>query len=79
MGATVPPWRPPCRGGPITLLRLPDRQLPDVVYLEQLASAWYCDEPRECEFYRHIMNRLGVQAEPAGSPQAILSEILRET
>jgi hypothetical protein len=69
----------PAAGGPITVLRMPDGQLPDVVYLEQLTSARYCDDPGECEFYRHILNQLVIKAQPAGSAQAILSEILRET
>jgi hypothetical protein len=69
----------PASGGPVTVLRLPDQQLPDVVYLEQLASGLYFDEPGEGTFYRHVMNRLVLLAESAGPAQAVLAQILRET
>ncbi len=69
----------PAAGGPITVLRLPDRQLPDVVYLEQLASALYCDRPGERDYYRHVMDRLVIQAGSAGPAPAILSQILSDT
>jgi transcriptional regulator with XRE-family HTH domain len=65
--------------GPVTVLRLPDRQLPDVVYLEQLTSARYCDAPAECDYYWHVLNLLAIQARKAGPPQDILSHVLRET
>ena len=66
----------PAAGGPVTVLRLPERQLPDVAYLEQLTSARYCDQPAEPEYYRHTMDRLAIQAATAGHPGAILSGIL---
>lgn len=65
-------------GGPISVLRLPAPELPDVVYLEQLTTAVYPDKPDELEFYRHIMNRLAVQAEPAPATPEILQRILGE-
>jgi transcriptional regulator with XRE-family HTH domain len=66
-------------GGPITILRLPGGELPDVVYLEQLTSALYPDRPSEIEHYRHIMNRLVVEAEQPAASRATLRRILRET
>ncbi|HZB29634.1 MAG TPA: helix-turn-helix transcriptional regulator [Streptosporangiaceae bacterium] len=63
-------------GGPISVLRLPAPELPDVVYLEQLATAVYPDKPSELEYYRHIMNRLAVQAEPASAAPEVLRQIL---
>jgi transcriptional regulator with XRE-family HTH domain len=68
----------PAGGGPIAALRLPDRQLPDAVYLEQLTSAQYPGSPAEVEHHRHILDRLAVQARLAGSTPAILSGILRD-
>lgn len=65
-------------GGPITLLRMPQPDLPDVVYLEQLTSAIYPDRPDDVDYYRDIMNRLATQAEPPGETPGILREILRE-
>jgi hypothetical protein len=64
-------------GGPISMLRLPAPDLPDVVYLEQLTTAVYPDKPSELEYYRHIMNRLAVQAEPAAATPEVLRQILR--
>jgi transcriptional regulator with XRE-family HTH domain len=66
-------------GGPVCILRLPGGELPDVVYLEQLASALYPDKASEVEHYRHIMNRLVVEAEEPGETRVTLQRILRET
>ena len=66
-------------GGPVTILRLPGGQLPDVVYLEQLASALYPDKPAEIEYYWGVMNRLVVRAESPEATPTILHRILQET
>lgn len=65
-------------GGPIGLLRLPALGLPDVIYLEQLTTASYPDRANEREYFRHILNRLAVQAEPPAKTPAILRRILGE-
>ncbi|MFI6483096.1 helix-turn-helix domain-containing protein [Nonomuraea sp. NPDC050663] len=49
-------------GGPFSLLRFPQPELPDVVYMEQLTSALYLDKPAESEHYTEVMNRLSTQA-----------------
>ncbi|WP_078492283.1 helix-turn-helix domain-containing protein [Streptomyces yerevanensis] len=66
-------------GGPVTILRLPGGQLPDVVCLEQLASALYPDKPAEIEYYWGVMNRLVVQAQSPEATPTILHRILQET
>lgn len=66
-------------GGPVTILRLPGGQLPDVVYLEQLATALYPDKPAEIECYWDVMNRLVVEAESPDETPTILHRILQET
>jgi hypothetical protein len=66
-------------GVPITLLRFPEGELPDVVYAEQLAGALYLDKPADTELYRHILNRLGTAAAPQQATAAILGRILEET
>jgi hypothetical protein len=66
-------------GGPITILRFGEDQIPDMVYLEQLASAHYADRPAEVDEYWHIMNRVVIEAEPPTATPAILRQILRET
>ncbi|AXK33808.1 XRE family transcriptional regulator [Streptomyces armeniacus] len=63
-------------GAPVTLLRLPQRDLPDVVYLEQLIGAAYPDDPEDVEFYRHVIDQLVTRAEPATATQTLLREML---
>ncbi|MCF6522412.1 helix-turn-helix transcriptional regulator [Streptomyces sp. JJ36] len=65
-------------GGPVTLVRLPDHGLPDVVYLEQLISAHYPEDPEDIEFHRHVVDRLVTAAEPAARTPALLRRIMRE-
>lgn len=64
--------------GPITILRFPEGELPDVVYLEQLGGALYLDKPAETERYWHVMNRLDIEAEQPGAASSILQRILKE-
>ncbi|GHA36196.1 transcriptional regulator [Streptomyces tauricus] len=66
-------------GGPVTILRLPGGQLPDVVCLEQLATALYPDKPAEIERYWDVMNRLVLEAESPDETATILHRILQET
>ncbi|MBC6457351.1 helix-turn-helix domain-containing protein [Actinomadura sp. HBU206391] len=65
-------------GGPITILRLPGGELPDVVYLEQLTTAVYLDKPVDTEHYWHVMNQLGIEAEPPAETTELLRRMLRE-
>jgi hypothetical protein len=64
-------------GGPIALLRLPQPQLPDIVYLEQLTTGHYPDRPADLDQYWHVMNQLAAQAVPATQTPMILHGILR--
>ncbi|WP_062214175.1 helix-turn-helix transcriptional regulator [Streptomyces sp. NBRC 109706] len=64
--------------GPVTVLRPPGGELPDVVYLEQLTGGAYPDKPSEVEQYRHVMNRLSVEALPPAATTDFLFEALRE-
>jgi transcriptional regulator with XRE-family HTH domain len=65
-------------GGPITLLRFPEGELPDVVYLEQMISAIYLDKPGETFHYGHVMNRLAVEAETPARTKRLLQELRSE-
>jgi transcriptional regulator with XRE-family HTH domain len=65
-------------GGPITFLRFPEGDLPDVVYLEQLASALYLDKRADAGHYGAVLDRLGVEAEQPDKTLAILHGILDE-
>ena len=66
-------------GGPFTILRFPEPDLPDLVYLEQLNSALYLDHPDEVTDYMTVMNRLCVQAESDTASRDVLRAILKET
>ena len=45
-------------GGAFSVLRFPDQDLPDVVYVEQLASALYLDKREDVDRYTEVMERL---------------------
>jgi transcriptional regulator with XRE-family HTH domain len=64
--------------GPVTMLRMPDPELPDVAYLEQYATAVYPDRSADLDYYRHIMNLLTLRADAAADTPAILHKILTE-
>jgi transcriptional regulator with XRE-family HTH domain len=49
-------------GGPFTLLRFAEADLPDIVYLEQLNSALYLNKDVDVMNYLQIMNRLAAGA-----------------
>jgi hypothetical protein len=58
--------------GPMAILRYPEWDLADVVYLEQLAGAVYLDRPAEVEAHWDVMNRLVTEAEsPEASAQTL--------
>ncbi|MBP2708291.1 helix-turn-helix domain-containing protein [Microbispora sp. RL4-1S] len=53
-------------GGAFSILRFGDPELPDIVYVEQLASALYLDKPEEVDRYGEVMERLcAVSTTPA--------------
>ena len=65
-------------GGPFSILRFPETDLPDVVYLEQLTSALYLGKRDDVDHYLAVMERLCLEALPAGETPAILERILKE-
>jgi hypothetical protein len=66
-------------GGAFTILRFPDQELPDVVYIEQLTSALYLDKRDDVEHYLAAMERLCVEADPPGRTADTLRTLLKET
>jgi transcriptional regulator with XRE-family HTH domain len=66
-------------GGPFTILRFPEPDLPDVVYLEQLNSALYLDQPGDVIDYVTIMDKLCVQADTGTASKDLLCALLRQT
>jgi transcriptional regulator with XRE-family HTH domain len=49
-------------GGSFSILRFPDPDLPDVVYVEHLTGAQYLDKREHVDRYVQVMNRLTIEA-----------------
>jgi hypothetical protein len=62
-------------GGAFSILRFPDQDLPDVVYVEQLTSALYLDKRDDVDRYALAMETLCIQAAPPEHTRDILHEI----
>jgi transcriptional regulator with XRE-family HTH domain len=65
-------------GGPFTILRFAERELPDIVYLEQLTSALYLEKRSDVDQYAAVMDRLCAQIEPLDRTGALLGKIRAE-
>jgi hypothetical protein len=65
-------------GGPFTILRFAEPDLPDIVYLEQLSSALYLDKSEDIQHYRTIMDRLCVQSKSPAETIKFLSGTFKE-
>jgi hypothetical protein len=65
--------------GSFSLLRFPDRDLPDVVYVEHLTSALYLNKTEEVDRYLHVMESICVRAAPPDRSVELLSRILDES
>jgi transcriptional regulator with XRE-family HTH domain len=65
-------------GGPFTILRFPEPDLPDVVYLEQLNSALYLDQRDDVTDYMAVMDRLCIQAATGAASKDMLSALLAQ-
>jgi transcriptional regulator with XRE-family HTH domain len=64
--------------GAFTIMRFPEVDLPDVVYLEHLTSALYLDKREDVEKYTEVMERLSVEGESPERTIEILSGMLEE-
>ncbi|MGH3326734.1 MAG: helix-turn-helix domain-containing protein [Streptomycetales bacterium] len=65
--------------GAFSLLRFPEADLPDVVYLEQLTGALYLDKREDVDHYTRVMERLTVQAAPPCDTIKVIEGVLAET
>jgi transcriptional regulator with XRE-family HTH domain len=65
--------------GAFTILRFPEPDLPDVVYIEQLTSALYLDKRDDVDAYLAAMDRLSVESAPPRATVEILNRVLQET
>ncbi|MFL6297786.1 MAG: helix-turn-helix domain-containing protein [Actinomycetes bacterium] len=68
----------PAMVGSFSVLRFPEEELPDVVYLEHLTSALYLNTPEEVDQYLHNMESICVRAAPPDQTVALLHQILEE-
>jgi transcriptional regulator with XRE-family HTH domain len=66
-------------GGPFTILRFPEPDVPDLVYLEQLNSALYLDHPDAVTNYLTVMDQLCVQAATDAASKDMLGALLKQT
>ncbi|WP_280416025.1 helix-turn-helix domain-containing protein [Nocardia carnea] len=67
----------PAEGGSFSMLRFPEEELPDIVYLEQLTSALYLDKAVDLQHYRKLMDTLCAgYAHPVGRTPILLQELL---
>ena len=64
--------------GAFTIMRFPEVDLPDVVYLEHLTSALYLDKREDVEKYTVVMERLSVEGESPERTIELLSGMLEE-
>ena len=62
--------------GSFSVLRFPDQELPDVVYLEHLTSASYLSKPEEVDRYLHVMESICVRAAPPERTVELLDQLL---
>ena len=66
-------------GGPITILRFPEREIPEVGYLEQVTHGLYPDNQQDLDHYRQVLDRLGLEATNGAATVRILYRILADT
>ncbi|WP_176604522.1 helix-turn-helix domain-containing protein [Streptomyces lycii] len=64
--------------GAFTMLRFPESDLPDVVYLEQLTSALYLDKAEDVAHYRRVMDRLHKDSLSPAESRDLVTKILQE-
>jgi DNA-binding XRE family transcriptional regulator len=68
----------PAMYGMFHLLRFPAAELPDIIYGENLTSAFYLDKPTDVATYTEALDRLCAQAAPADKTATILRRIRKD-
>lgn len=66
-------------GGSFTVLRFQERDLPDVVYIEQLTGAIYLDQRPDVEHYLEVVDQLSGEALTPAATRDFIEQIIRET
>jgi transcriptional regulator with XRE-family HTH domain len=65
--------------GSFSILRFEERDLPDVVYIEQLTSAVYLDQRPDIEHYLEVVDQLSGEALTPVETARFIEQIARET
>jgi hypothetical protein len=65
-------------GGAFTILRFPEEDLTDIIYLELVTRALYLDRPDEVGAYTETMERLCVDAHQPSQTADLLMAMLKE-
>jgi len=65
--------------GSFTVLRFADRDLPDVVYIEQLTSAVYLEQRVDVEHYLEVINQLSGEALTPAATVRFMEKVAGET
>jgi transcriptional regulator with XRE-family HTH domain len=68
----------PALGSSFSILRFPDQELPDVVYLEHLTNAVYLDKRLEVERYLDVMELLCDESDPPARTEEFINKVLSE-
>jgi len=68
----------PAMVGAFSILRFPDAELPDVVYLEHLLNAHYLNKPEDVDQFAHVMATIIVRSGAPDHTAEVLSEIMKE-
>jgi hypothetical protein len=66
----------PGAGGAFSILRFPEGDLPDIVYIEHATSALYLDKLEEVDEYVAIMEGLTISAAPVSQTEGLLKDAL---
>ena len=65
--------------GSFTVLRFEERDLPDVVYIEQLTGAIYLDQRSDVEHYLKVVNEISVEALTPERTTRFIQQVAQET
>lgn len=71
------PRYPSSNPGSFSLLRMPLHGSPDLVYVEELTSVLYMDQPHEVDQYTRLFDRIGTFALDPGETKEYLRGLLR--
>ena len=68
----------PAMYGPFRIFRFPAHELPDIVYGENMTSAFYLDKPQDVTAYAEALDRLRAQAARTSATAKILRDTRKE-